>query len=213
MMLKRMILVVLIGILLAATAKDNSNKKKTSETDTIKLQYHRRLLSSLKLIPFESVEKAVVRYDPSGLGFEILLPGSFQYQHRPGFQPKPVKSLASSTYLESRSIYRESDHKLNNNKPKLPDPKPQYPDRYKSVHKLESVYPPHKSTNYQTKYTNYCPKVGGYEAQCRPIKDCAVWYDLVLATPRASCQLTDGYPGVCCPPIPQNGMFYYFGFE
>ncbi len=50
----------------------------------------------------------------------------------------------------------------------------------------------------------YCPKVGGLESRCRPIRDCAVWHDLVQATPGTACQLSDGYPGSCCPDLPYN---------
>ncbi|EFX86585.1 hypothetical protein DAPPUDRAFT_307784 [Daphnia pulex] len=50
----------------------------------------------------------------------------------------------------------------------------------------------------------YCPKVGGLESRCRPIRDCAVWHDLVESTPGTACQLSDGYPGACCPDLPYN---------
>lgn len=57
-------------------------------------------------------------------------------------------------------------------------------------------------------YGNYrtCPNIGGYPSQCRPAKDCAVWYDLVVATPGADCKLTDGNQGSCCPDLPANGI-------
>lgn len=59
--------------------------------------------------------------------------------------------------------------------------------------------PPYKA--YQT-----CPAMAGYESKCRPAEDCSVWYDLVVATPKADCKLTDGNAGICCPDLPYNGM-------
>lgn len=59
--------------------------------------------------------------------------------------------------------------------------------------------PPYKA--YQT-----CPAMGGYASKCRPAEDCSVWYDLVVATPKADCKLTDGNAGICCPDLPYNGM-------
>ena len=53
---------------------------------------------------------------------------------------------------------------------------------------------------------NNCPSIGGLESKCRPIKDCAVWYDLVLATPDAACTLPEGSPGACCPDLPSNSI-------
>ncbi|XP_046438483.1 peroxidase-like [Daphnia pulex] len=53
-------------------------------------------------------------------------------------------------------------------------------------------------------FSSSCPAVGGLESKCRPVKDCAVWYDLVLATPDAGCALADGGPGACCPDLPAN---------
>ncbi|KAK4008473.1 hypothetical protein OUZ56_013613 [Daphnia magna] len=50
----------------------------------------------------------------------------------------------------------------------------------------------------------YCPNVAGLETRCRPTKDCAVWYDEVLATPSTACKLSDGNPGSCCPDLPFN---------
>lgn len=61
-----------------------------------------------------------------------------------------------------------------------------------------------------------CPAVGGLESKCRPVKDCAVWYDLVLVTPGAGCALADGGPGACCPDLPANSIlimtFYNLNF-
>ncbi|XP_032795230.2 peroxidase [Daphnia magna] len=50
-----------------------------------------------------------------------------------------------------------------------------------------------------------CPNVGGLESTCRPLVECAVWYDLLLTTPGTSCILSDGKtPGGCCPGLLQN---------
>jgi hypothetical protein len=54
----------------------------------------------------------------------------------------------------------------------------------------------------------YCPKVGGLESRCRPIRDCSVWHDLVQATPGTACKLSDGYPGSCCPDLPYNCIIH-----
>ncbi|KAI9554244.1 hypothetical protein GHT06_019516 [Daphnia sinensis] len=50
----------------------------------------------------------------------------------------------------------------------------------------------------------YCPNVGGRPSRCRPIKDCAAWYEEVLATPNTACRSRDGSPGSCCPDLPFN---------
>ena len=71
---------------------------------------------------------------------------------------------------------------------------------YGNVNQYYPTYPPPYKA-YET-----CPAMGGYESKCRPAKDCSVWYDLVLATPKAGCKLTDGNPGICCPDLPYNGM-------
>ena len=59
-------------------------------------------------------------------------------------------------------------------------------------------------------YTYYCPKVAGHESHCRPTKDCALWYDAVLATPGTACKLPDGSPGACCPRHPSNSIMAVF---
>lgn len=68
-----------------------------------------------------------------------------------------------------------------------------------------TAYGPAKQTYYYGNYRS-CPNVGGYPSQCRPPKDCAVWYDLVVVTPNTGCKLTDGNPGTCCPDLPSNGI-------
>ncbi|KAK4015956.1 hypothetical protein OUZ56_030921 [Daphnia magna] len=49
-----------------------------------------------------------------------------------------------------------------------------------------------------------CPKIDDLPSECRPIKDCAVWYDQILTIPGTACKLSDGNPGACCPDLPTN---------
>lgn len=51
-----------------------------------------------------------------------------------------------------------------------------------------------------------CPKIDDLPSECRPIKDCAVWYDQILTIPGTACKLSDGNPGACCPDLPTNSM-------
>lgn len=167
----------------------------------------------------------VVQYDPSGLGFEFKLPFDGRYQpifesqhvkpyqeHNPIYQtspsPEPTYSPPSTTpppYFELPYV------ELPQVEPALP---PYVPDHHvpKSNYKLETPldisYTTVNPNKYSNEYPYYCPKVGGYESQCRPAKDCAVWYDLVLITPGTACKLTDGQPGTCCPDLPHNGKYF-----
>lgn len=112
----------------------------------------------------------------------------------------------SQTYPSRFPVY--SDH--------LP-PK-QYPERPITP----DYHPPAAGVSYHNPYTahhkpvlveypapqqKYCPNIGGLESQCRPAKDCAVWYDAVRATPGTACILENGKShGICCPDIPLNGI-------
>ncbi|KZS13261.1 Peroxinectin [Daphnia magna] len=114
-------------------------------------------------------------------------------------------AASSQTYPSRYPVY--SDH--------LP-PK-QYPERPITP----DYHPPAAGVSYHNPYTahhkpvlveypspqqKYCPNIGGLESQCRPAKDCAVWYDAVRATPGTACILENGKGhGVCCPVIPLNG--------
>ena len=53
-------------------------------------------------------------------------------------------------------------------------------------------------------HTYSCPIIADHDSQWRPIKDCAIWYDVVLATPWTACKLVNGWPGTCCPPVRPN---------
>ena len=79
---------------------------------------------------------------------------------------------------------------------KRPPPPPSYREDYEErpAYQPKSYYP-----------ADYCPKVYNLESKCRPAKDCAVWFDLVSATPGTACKLHDGSPGTCCPDLPYNG--------
>ena len=53
-------------------------------------------------------------------------------------------------------------------------------------------------------YAPKCPQIDGQTSQCRPIKDCAVWFDVISTKYDTACKLADGQPGACCPPLPYN---------
>lgn len=227
-----MIGVVVMGLLLIVAASEEERKEATSESDRSKRQYHARrpAVSSRNpshLLEIYEEDEGVVQYDPSGLGFEIQKPGSFQYQYRPSFHTEPIKPAAYSqpkptydlkpdpilfrpdppkpAYPEPKPIYPEPKPAY---RPAYPEPKPYYPER-KPAYKPDGPYPvdpyPPKYGDYRADYSYYCPKVAGYEAQCRPLKDCSIWYDSVLSTPATTCKLVDGHPGACCPSLPYNG--------
>ena len=70
-----------------------------------------------------------------------------------------------------------------------------------------SQYEDDVKIEYDVTYSEYCPKLGGLESECRPTTECAVWYDLVLQYfPETACKLPSGEPGTCCPEIPYNGQ-------
>ncbi|XP_046638989.1 peroxidase-like [Daphnia pulicaria] len=164
----------------------------------------------------------VVQYDPSGLGFEFKLPFDGRYQpifesqhvkpyqeHNPIYQTSPSPEPTYSPPSTTPAPYFELPYvELPQVEPALP---PYVPDHHvpKSNYKLETPldisYTTANPNQYSNEYPYYCPKVGGYESQCRPAKDCAVWYDLVLITPGTACKLPDGQPGTCCPDLPHNG--------
>ena len=77
-------------------------------------------------------------------------------------------------------------------------------------HKNEPKYSQYQDDvkiEYDVTYSEYCPKLGGLESECRPTTECAVWYDLVLQyLPETACKLPSGDPGSCCPEIPYNGQ-------
>ena len=203
---------VLMGLLLNVTATDK-DKLEESETDRSKRQYKRRP-AALKSGARE--EEGVVQYDSSGLGFEIQKPGSFQYQFRPIFPSE------NKPYSPEPASYEEPyPQKPSYHEPKPYSPKPAYAEyepeygKPKPTYKQESHYhgesypKPNKPNHYgdsKPEYDYYCPKIAGYESQCRLAKDCAVWYDLAASVPGTACQLSYGDPGICCPDIPYNGM-------
>ncbi len=217
--------VVMVGLLfVAAAASDDAEEEESAVADTESArtgrQYHSRrpsLLSrnpSSHLLDYSKHDESVVQYDPSGLGFEIQKPGVFQYQFRPGYHSsEPIKP---PVYVQPKTAYREKPayvpYSSEPPKPAYPPSRPAYhesakPPHYPGSYKPDSPYP-ESPNKYDDKYPYYCPKVGGYESQCRPAKDCAVWYDLVLITPGSTCQLPDGEPGMCCPDLPYNSKWH-----
>lgn len=80
-------------------------------------------------------------------------------------------------------------------------PQPQYKPVDDTVRYPEEPYQYQSLVNQD--YS--CPKVYQDEAKCRPLKDCAVWFDLISHTYGSPCKLHDGSPGTCCPDIPYNG--------
>lgn len=153
--------------------------------------------------PAHPFEDGIVRYD--SLGFEI--------EHHP-HKDEPFKLY--DPYDEKRPAehghggwipikpYHNGEAPV---KPFYPE-KPYYPDPapkpyYKPEKPYHSSYP--VADGYYDSY--YCPKVYELESKCRPVKDCAIWYDLVEATPGTVCKLEDGSPGACCPDLPYNGLY------
>lgn len=218
----------LMGLLLAAVANESEETQTEASSEAIRTgrQYHFRKppVSSRNPNSHFRHEEDAVQYDPSGLGFEIQKPESFQYHFRPGYHPEQNKASVPNKpvpYAQPKAAYHVS-HGPEPIKPGIPPRSPYIeadkPARYpgytepKPFYKPEAPYTagaapyPEDPSKYDEKYPYYCPKVGGYESECRPAKDCAIWYDIVLSTPGTACKLADGYPGTCCPDLPYNGM-------
>lgn len=237
MMSRWFIGIVTVGMLVVAAAaseiEDEEQKEpvtNTSEGVRTGRQYHSSRPSLLSrnpshLVDYAKLDDSVVQYDPSGLGFEIQKPGVFQYQYRPGYHSEPVKPTA---YVQTKPPYHEKSVYSYSPEPRKPvyPPRPAYHESAKPHHypgytgpkpsyKPDTPYPvgaapyPENPNKYDDKYPYYCPKVGGYESQCRPAKDCAIWYDLVLSTPGSTCKLPDGEPGTCCPDLPYNSKWHF----
>lgn len=217
-------MVMVCMLLVAAAASDDAadaveEKEPVADTESARTgrQYHSRRPSLLgrnpsHLLDYSKQDESFVQYDPSGLGFEIQKPGVFQYQFRPAYHSEPARPAAGPIKppVQPKTAYREKPSAYVPYSPETAyPPRPAYheavkpPPHYPGSYKLESLYP-ESPNQYDDKYPYYCPKVGGYESQCRPAKDCAVWYDLVLITPGSSCKLVDGEPGMCCPDLPYN---------
>ena len=204
---------VVMGLVLIAVS---ASKDSDSTSDRTKRQYHSRRPASLVsrnpshlLEAYSPEDESVVVYDPAGLGFEIQKPGSLHYQYRQS------ESLKSAPYSQPKPVYREPAYRPELPKPAYPEPayrpeppyRPAYSHPTKLGYKNEKPYPaaePYPTSDYSDPYAYYCPKVAGYESHCRPAKDCAIWYDAVLATPGTACKLPDGNPGNCCPALPYN---------
>ena len=212
MMARWTIGMVLLGLLLGllnvtATDKDKLNE---SETDRSKRQNKQAAFKS------SPREDGYVQYDPSGLGFEIHKPGHFQYQFRPIFPSENKPYSPEPSYEEHHEPYPHKpsyhEHKPYPPKPPYEEHEPEYP-KPKPSYKPESnyheePYPQHHKPNHyenaEPEYHYFCPKIAGYESECRSAKDCSIWYDVVVMMPGTACHLPHGNPGVCCPDIPFN---------
>ncbi|XP_032786422.2 peroxidase [Daphnia magna] len=219
----------LMGLLLTVIANETEETQTEASKEGVRTerQYHFRRPPSSNRNPsppldFFRKDDDPVQYDTSGLGFEIPKPESFHYHFRPGYHPEQSKSPVSNKpapYAQPKASYHVS-HGPEPLKPGVPprlpyrdaDKPPYYPGytEEKPSYKPEKPYTagaapyPENPSKYDDKYPYYCPKVGGYESECRPPKDCAIWYDIVASTPGTSCKLPDGYSGICCPDLPYN---------
>lgn len=213
--------VVLVALVAAAAVAS------ADDSQRVKRQYHRPSASKKPANPWEAASRAdesVIQYDASGIGFQINNPASFQSFHLGPFHHEPIKPFAFPELKPAYrpdpkpQVYKPEPPKY---KPEVPKPAPQYHEPYhpkpeppkykpevpKPVPAYHEPYHP-KAEPYPSKYPAYeyyCPKIGGLESECRLAKDCAIWFDLVLATPGTACKLPDGTPGACCPGLPYNG--------
>jgi hypothetical protein len=187
-------------------------------------------------IDFTRPEDDGVQYDPSGLGFEFKLPFQEQEPFKANFEAKHVTpddesktpdALLKTVNHEYNPVYHTSPSPEPTYSPSstqapsyiefpyvdAPSVPAYFPDysvpksSYKPETPVDISYSTANPNNYNNNYLHYCPKVGGYESQCRPTKDCAVWYDLVLITSDTSCKLPGGEPGTCCPDLPYNSVY------
>ena len=228
------LIIVLIAVALSSSQSVRKSKGSDGGTRKIRRQHSSRLPdSSLNVNPssveFKRIDDGVVQYDPSGLGFEFKLPfqDNFEAQHvKPDDGSITPDAKSKAEFQENNPVYHTSPNPEATHPPsstqapayiEFPFDAPIVPAYFsgfsvpKPSYNLET--PPDNSYTtigpgkYNNKYPYYCPKVGGYESQCRPTKDCSVWYDLVLITPDAACKLPDGEPGTCCPELPYNSMY------
>ena len=177
---------VLLCLISAVAADDDAPANRTRR------QYGRRPIqhhSSRNPANYFEATKAPKPYSPPAYDYPI--------QYRPAYHADPILKTVIPPY-----------HPVEEPKPYYPERKPAgpyYPTA--APQKPAAYYPPVKTEYKEPAYGyDYCPKIAGLESQCRPIPDCAVWYDLVLASlPESACKLPNGEPGACCPDIPYNG--------
>lgn len=207
-------LVALLAAAAVVSAEDDGQR--------VKRQYQRPATKKTNN-PWEAISRAdepVIQYDASGLGFQINNPASFQSFHLGPipFHHEPIKPFP---FADPKPAYRPEPPK-NQYKPEPPkhepfkaEPYKPEPPKYKPEKPVyepkpyqpkPDAYPskPYQPSKYPADYA-YCPKIGGLESQCRPTEDCAIWFDLIITIPDASCKLPDGTPGACCPSLPYNG--------
>lgn len=210
---------VVVLVLLHAVIANGAERPKGSGKK-MRRQYSIRRPALLNRNPshvdFPGFEESIVKYDPSGLGFEFQLPFNPQYQT--GFETEPTKSSDRS---KTPDVQQESTHAPEGTEAPVPvySTTPflepignSYYSEYTSSKGSYKLAPPSGAASpegpkkYGGKYSYYCPKVGGYHSQCRPAIDCSVWYEVALSTPGSACTMEDGDPGICCPDIPYNGV-------
>ena len=170
-----------------------------------------------------------IQYDPAVFGFEIPKP---QNVFKAFEQSDPFKSSSPYSLSDDSSFESELPWIIDPNvKPLHPREITKYPEypqlifRGNKPEKSKPSYKPAENTypiikdaqypeipiKYDEKNPYSCPKIAGYESHCRPAKDCAVWYDLVLTAPGTACKLVShGHPGICCPLLPYNIISYIF---
>lgn len=216
MLLHWMVGVVMLVLFHAVVANGVERPK---ESNKIRRQYSIRRPALLNRNPshvdFPGFEESMVKYDLSGLGFEFQIP--FQPQYQTEFEPtKTTDSLKVPDVqqkVNSPSEATEAPVSFDFTTPYLePIGNSFYSEHTSSKGSYKSESPsaiapfPENPRKYSGKHSYYCPKVGGYQSQCRPAIDCSVWYDTAISTPGSACTMQDGHPGMCCPELPYNGM-------
>lgn len=156
-------------------------------------------------------DEGYVKYDPSGLGFEIQKP---QHLFDAFHQSDPFKPSSFDSEIPWPA-YPELKPNYHRELPRYVEPSYYPPSNRKPSYKEENLHPtkdahqyPEIPIKYEEKSPYGCPKIAGYESHCQPAKDCAVWYDVVLTTPGTDCKLaSNGHPGICCPHLPYNSTY------
>ena len=188
--------VLLSLIVIIAAADDDATASKA--TNRMRRQYGRRPVqqhhtSRNPINYFESIKEPKAPFSPPAHEYPAI-------PYRPAYHAEPVKTVIPFDLEEPKPVYYPEVKSA-------PAPPPySHPTPVQVAHKQKPYYPAVKP-DYG--YGDYCPKIAGLESHCRPIPDCAIWYDVVLASlPESACKLADGSPGSCCPDIPYNGTHF-----
>lgn len=205
----------LMCLIAAAIASNNeeAQEKLTNNKERARRQY-----------PSRKLDDDYVKYDPSGLGFKVKRPQPFFDvidEHTGEFRPASYSPSFPESEESYHNPYNTESHgpsyypDLSSSDPHSSHRKPYRQDNYiaalqqnwrpssKPETYLARPYPD-TPYNQEQKYLT-CPKMAGSESNCRPAKDCSIWYNLALTIPGTACKLSDGQPGTCCPDIPYNG--------